>query len=140
MIYFEIKAKHDKLNQQTGKVSTVNRQYLLDAVSYTDAESKITKYLTDEEKINEFDLIINKTLIEEAIESKKDLWYYVEIATIDFNEITGKEKQYVSRLMINSDTLAECKNKIVILFKDTGIDYVIKTIKETKIEKYIKSK
>jgi len=141
MIFFEVKVKYEEMNDKTGRILMKPVLYVLDAVNFTDAETKITKELIENEGIKDIEILsITKTRLEEVIGKDKDLWYFVELATLDQNGITGQEKQYISQILINSDTLIECRNKIVSLFKDTNINYIIKTIKETKIKKYINNK
>ena len=46
--WFECKVKYSKIDEQTGKDKTVSEPYLVDAMSFTEAESRIN------EKLNEF--------------------------------------------------------------------------------------
>lgn len=93
--WFESKVKHIRVGED-GRERKVNEAYLLDAMSYTEAESRITKEM---ETIVRGDFYISglkKSNITEVVSSSDetdDRWYKAKIAIIDADEVSGREKR-----------------------------------------------
>jgi len=94
-IWFEAKIKYVKLGED-GKEYKKNESYLLDAISYTEAESRI---MTEMQEIIPGSYIIaslKKSNISEIVTSNDendDRWYKAKVALIDADDVSGKEKK-----------------------------------------------
>ena len=94
-IWFEVKIKYVKIGED-GKEYKKNESYLLDAISYTEAESRI---MTEMEEIIPGSYIIaslkksNITEIVNSNDESDDRWYKAKVALIDADDISGKEKK-----------------------------------------------
>ena len=92
--WFEAKVKYMKVNED-GREKKVNEAYLLDAMSYTEAESRI---LHEMESVIQGDYYISslkKSNVTEVVPSEDehdDRWYKAKVAIIDADEVSGKEK------------------------------------------------
>jgi len=98
--WFEAKVKYIKVGED-GKEKKVSEDYLIDAVSYTDAEARtyleLSKFIQGVFTIAS----LKRSNIDEIIQSNDendDRWYKGKVAILDADELTGKEKrtnQYV---------------------------------------------
>lgn len=92
--WFEVKVKYMKVNED-GREKKVTEAYLLDALSYTEAESRITHEMESVIKGDYYITSLKKSNITELVESTDetdDRWYKAKIAIIDADEVSGKEK------------------------------------------------
>lgn len=93
--WFEGKVKFIRVDED-GRERKVTKAYLLDAMSYTEAESRIIKEM---ESIVRGDFYISglkKSNITEVVSSEDendDRWYKAKVAIIDADGATGKEKR-----------------------------------------------
>lgn len=93
--WFECKIKYTKVTED-GKEKKVSEMYLLDAVSYTEAESRITEALASMIQGDFYIAGLKKSNITELVESNDgndDKWYKAKIAIIDADQLTGKERR-----------------------------------------------
>lgn len=94
-MYFEVKVKYVKTDEN-GKDKKVNEGYLVDAMSYTEAEARMIQQL--EQVLSSPFLISNikRSNITEVLPSddeSNDRWYKVKYNILDADELTGKEKK-----------------------------------------------
>lgn len=92
--WFEAKVKYVKVSED-GREKKVNESYLLDALSYTEAESRI---------MHEMESLIQRRILYQWFEKSNitelvlsedendDRWYKAKVAIIDADEVSGKEK------------------------------------------------
>ena len=92
--WFEAKVKYMKVSED-GKEKKVNEAYLLDAMSYTEAESRITREMESVVSGDYYISSLKKSNITEVVPSEDetdDRWYKAKVAIIDADEVSGKEK------------------------------------------------
>ena len=93
--WFEVKVKYTKVDED-GRQRKVSELYLLDAVSFTEAESRIIEGLREIIQGDFYIEAIKKSNITELVESKDgndDKWFKAKVAIIDADSISGKEKR-----------------------------------------------
>ena len=93
--WFEIKVKYTKVNE-FGKEKKVLETYLLDSMSFTEAEGRITEKLKEIIQYDFHVTSIKPSNISEIVESKDtkdDKWFKAKVAIIDADSISGKEKR-----------------------------------------------
>lgn len=105
--WFEGKVKYIRVGEN-GRERKVTEAYLLDAMSYTEAESRIMKEM---ESITSGEFYISglkKSNITEVVPSDNendDRWYKAKVAIIDADEVSGKGKRsFQYYLVAASDT------------------------------------
>lgn len=111
--WFEGKVKYISVGEN-GRERKVTEMYLLDAMSYTEAESRIIKEM---ESVVSGDFYISglkKSNISEIVSSEDendDRWYKAKVAIIDADEVSGKEKRsFQFYLVAASDTNRALEN------------------------------
>ena len=132
MDFFEVKVKYDKV-AECGKEKKVNETYAIDAMSFTEAEARITKemlpYITGEFLV----AAEKRAQYKEVVFNSGDLFFLVKFVLIYVEEITGKEHRSAMYVLFRDETIDKAKEHAREYMKDTMTDYEIESIKETKI-------
>ena len=132
-IWFECKVRYDKM-QENGMVKKVNEPYLVDALTFTEAESRIIEemkpYISGEYSISSE----QKTKISEIFYHEGgDRYYLVKAAFISYDNKTDTEKKSISQILVQACDLEEALNNFNEGMKGTVDDYTIVSIAETAI-------
>ena len=131
--YFEVKITFDK-TLENGKEKKVSELYLVDAVSFTEAEAKITAEFSPlpnfkVKSIRQYKVaeIVNKTNLDDS------RYFKCKLNFITLDEKSGNEKKTATNILVQATTLDEAKVTLVEHMKSTMGDYSIEKIEETKI-------
>lgn len=132
-IWFECKVRYDK-TMENGMNKKVNEPYLVDALSFTEAESRI---------IEEIRPFISGDFTVSAIKSTKiteifwddsaDKWYLVKVNFITIDEKTAAEKKTSSFILVAANNFREALDNFLEGMKGTLGDYEIASIAETPL-------
>lgn len=132
--WFEAKVKYVKVGED-GRERKVSEMYLLDAMSYTEAESRIVSEMEMIVKGDYNIASLKKSNISEVVTSEDetdDRWYKAKIAIIDADEVSGKEKSsYQYYLVAAADTNRALEN-IERALATFVIPYEVAGINDTK--------
>ncbi len=131
--WFECTAKYIKMDE-TGHEKKASETYLLDAISFTEAESRIYKELQTMVS-GEFTVSkISKTRISEIIPSDTgDRWYKAKVAFITVDEESGKEKRVVQSILVYSTNIKDAYDQIIEAMQGMMADFEISGINESTI-------
>jgi uncharacterized protein YrzB (UPF0473 family) len=131
--YFEVKITFDK-TLENGKEKKVSELYLVDAVSFTEAETKITAEFAPlpnfkVKSIRQYKVaeIVNKTNLDDS------RYFKCKLNFITLDEKSGAEKKTAVYMLVDAETLDKAKVLLVEHMKSTMADYSIEKIEETKI-------
>ena len=131
--YFEVKITFDK-TLENGKEKKVSELFLVDALSFTEAEAKITAEFSPlpnfkVKSIRQYKVaeIVNKTNLDDS------RYFKCKLNFITLDEKSGKEKKTAVYMLVDAETLDKAKALLVEHMKSTMADYVIEKIEETKI-------
>mgnify|MGYP002624137247 CR=1 FL=1 len=133
--WFECKVRYDKVSEE-GLIKKVNETYLVDALSFTEAEKR---FLEEIEPFMSGDFVvtdIKRAKISELFESEDlqaDRWFKAKVAFITIDEKTEKEKRTVQTMMVQAAEFKDALNNLEKNMAGTLGDYVISSIAETKI-------
>jgi hypothetical protein len=132
--WFETKVKYDKM-MEDGTQKKVPEMYVVDALSFTEAEEAITEEASHY-STGEFDVTdIKKAPYSEIFFSDNpsdDKWYQAKLAFISFDEKSEKEKRSNVTYLVQAGTLNAAVKNIDEVMGGTMIDYVILSVSETK--------
>nr|WP_319265404.1 DUF4494 domain-containing protein [uncultured Draconibacterium sp.] len=124
--WFTAKVKYMKVTEG-GSESMVKEQFLLDAVSYTDAEARIIGKMQELVKGGEFVIdAITKSRIAEVFPYENGEWWFkavIHLVTID--EEAGREKKITSQYLIMADNLKEALARLEESLEYLVIPYTI---------------
>ncbi len=126
--WFECKVKYVKVSE-SGKEQTVTENFLLDAVSFTDAETRIIRQMQQMVK-GEFSVTdIKKSKVAEVFPFETGEWWYratINLVTID--EDAGKEKKLRTYYLVMADEIKEALERLDESLSYLVIPYVISSV------------
>lgn len=132
--WYECRVRYEK-TQDDGTQKKVNESYLVDALSFTEAESRIISELSPFVKQGELEVtaIRKDHLAEVHLYPDGANYYRVRLCFVTLNEKTGREKKTYAAMLVNADTLQQAKDRIVEQMKGTLSDYRIAAAVETAL-------
>lgn len=132
-IWFETKVRYDKM-QENGAVKKVNEPYLVDALTFTEAESRIIEQMTPFMSGDFSISAVKKTKISEIFfDETGDRYYMVKVNFITLDEKTGVEKKSASLILVQASDFDGALARFKEGMKDTMADYEIASITETML-------
>ena len=133
--WFECKVRYEK-TQEDGSEKMVNEQYVVDALSFTDAEASIidnmSVYVSGEFKVANINPANYNEIFFSDID-EDDLWFKASLAFITIDEKKDKEKRTYVNYLIQAKSIERAKRYVDEVMGKTMIDYELKSLSETKI-------
>jgi hypothetical protein len=121
---------------EDGMQKKVKETYVVDALSFTEAEQRImeemSSYISGEFEVDD----IKKATYKEIFFSDEELadrWYKAKLEFITIDEKTEKEKRSGVSYLVQAGTLNGAVKNIGEVMGGTMIDYVIASVAETKL-------
>lgn len=132
-LWFECKVRFEKM-QENGSVKKVNEPYLVDALSFTEAESRIIEemkpFISGDFSIS----AVKKTKISEIFFNEDgDRYYMVKVNFIVIDEKSGAEKKAASFILVQASDLQDALQKFLKGMEGTMSDYEIVSVAETPL-------
>ncbi len=133
--WFVCKVRYEKV-MEDGLQKKVMEQYVVDAVSFTEAEARIieevSSYISGEFTVHEIDRAVYKEIMF-SDDELDDKWYKAKVQFITIDEKTEKKKRTNVYYLVQGGTLEAARRNITEVMGGTMIDYVIAGINETVI-------
>ena len=131
--WFECKVRYDKM-MENGAQKKVTEPYLVDALSFTEAEARIIEELTPFIS-GELDVAsIKRANYSEVVPADDaDRWYVCIVEFITLDEHTATEKKTASRLLLAANNLHDAMSRFDKTMSGTMADYNALCIKETAL-------
>lgn len=133
--WFETKIRYAK-TQEDGTQKNVTEQYVVDALSFTEAEGSILEemkvYISGDYKITDIKPAAYHEIFFSDME-KDDKWYKTKLQFITIDEKTEKEKHSTVTYLVQAATLPAAVKNIGEVMGGTMIDYEITSVAETQI-------
>lgn len=131
--WIETKLRYDKV-MENGAVKKVNEPYLVDALSFAEAEARIIEemrpYISGDFTVE----AVKKAKIAEVFGSDTaSRWWKVRVAFITINERTGIEKRDLTDFLVAGEDLEDALSTFKQNMKGTLADYEVTAIIETAI-------
>lgn len=133
--WFECKIRYEKV-MENGMNKKVTEPYLVDALSFTEAEARIIEEMTpfisgvftvsDIKQANYSELFPSE-------EESADRWYKVKLVFITLDEKSGAEKRCSSYVLVQAANTDDAVKKLHEGMKGTMADYQIASVTETAI-------
>lgn len=132
-LWFECKVRYDKM-MENGSVKKVNEPYLVDALTFTEAEARIieevTPFISGEFSIS----AVKKTKISEIFfDDSADKYYMVKVNFITLDEKSGTEKKTATLILTQASDLEGAITRFKEGMKGTMADYEIASVTETML-------
>ena len=132
--FFEVKIQYHKM-QEDGKEKKVTEQYVVEALSFTEAESRIIEEMTPYIS-GEFDVVSEKIAPYNEIflsdKSDDDKWFISKVGFITIDERTAKEKKQTFRYLVQAETSELALDYTKEMLSHGMSDYCIDAVKDTQ--------
>ncbi|HHV85877.1 MAG TPA: DUF4494 domain-containing protein [Petrimonas sp.] len=131
--WFECKVRYDK-TLDTGMIKTVTEPYLVDAMSFTEAEARILEemqpYMSGEFTVSDIKRVrFSDTFFNET----GDRYYKAKLYFITLDEKSGTEKKTAVNMLVQASVLKEAVEIVETEMNKTMVDYTLASITETAI-------
>ena len=156
MRLYECGVRFDKM-MENGTVKKVTELYLVDALTFTEAEARITSeiapYISGEfdivtiKRTNYSEIVYDRFSLNSEADAKyqkltqansqasdvADKWFKAKLNFITIEEKSGREKKTPCHYIINAGSINAAHDTLVSSMKGTMADYEIVTLDETRI-------
>lgn len=133
--WFECRIRYEKV-MENGMQKKVTEPYLVDALSFTEAEARIieemTPFISGEFAVRGVKLADYSELFSSEEESA-DRWFKCKLAFTTLDEKSGVEKKTSTQVLVQAADLRDAVKKLDEGMKGTLVDYQIASISETPI-------
>ena len=133
--WFECKVRFDR-TMETGLLKKVTETYIVEALSFTEAERRfieeMTPYISGEFTVTD----IKRARLSELIESEDtaaDRWFKAKVAYITLDEKSGAEKRTNHFMLVQATDFREAVKNLDNAMKGALGDWVIVSITETAV-------
>lgn len=138
--WFECKISYDK-TQDNGSGRHVHEVYIIDALSFTEAEARIIEerrpFISGDFSVS----AVKRTKIAEISWNEGgDKWYMVKVGFITVDEKTGVDKRTVSLMLVQASDFKDAVANFDEYMKGSLGDYDIISIAETPVMDVYKMK
>ena len=131
--WFECKIKIDKTTAD-GLIKTTTENYLVDALSFTEAEARITEemrpYISGEFKV---DSVKRVRVSEMFFDETGDRWYKAKVNFVPLDEKKGVEKRTASYMYVQASEFSKALQNLMEGMKGTMSDFEVAAINETNL-------
>jgi hypothetical protein len=126
--WFECKVKYVKIDDD-GRERKVSEVYLVDAVTFTDAETRIIQQLQSMVR-GEFtvDNIKKSNIVEIFPHEDGEWWYKAKIGIVTIDENAGKEKKINNYFLVAADDIKQALQRL-----EEGLSYILVPYQTTSL-------
>lgn len=133
--WFECKIRYEKV-MENGMNKKVTEPYLVDALSFTEAEARIieemTPFISGEFTVSDIKRA-NYSELFPSEEEAADRWFKCKLVFITLDEKSGVEKKTSTQVLVQAADLRDAVKKLDEGMKGTMADYQIASVAETAI-------
>ena len=121
MMLYECGVRYER-TMANGMTKKVTELYLVDALSFTEAEGRITKEM-EPFFSGDFDVVtIKRTNYSEIAENDKgDKWFKAKLVFITTDEKSGKEKKTATHLIVRATDIENAHAVVIDCFKGGNV-------------------
>ena len=133
--WFECKIRYERV-MENGMNKKVTEPYLVDALSFTEAEARIieemTPFISGEFTISDIKRA-NYSELFPSDEESADRWFKCKLIFITLDDKSGAEKKTSTQVLVQAADLRDAVKKLDEGMKGTMADYQIASVAETAI-------
>ena len=133
--WFECKIRYEKV-MENGMQKKVTEPYLVDALSFTEAEARIieemTPFISGEFTVSDIKRA-NYSELFPSDEESADRWFKCKLIFITLDEKSGAEKKTSTQVLVQAADLRDAVKKLDEGMKGTMADYTIASVTETML-------
>lgn len=126
--WFEVKAKYVKIDDE-GRERKVSETYLVDGVSCTDAEARLTLELQTMVR-GEFTIgkVVTSNIVEIFPHEDGEWWWKAKISIVTIDEHAGKEKKLNNYFLVAANDAKQALQRL-----EEGLSYILVPYQVTSI-------
>ena len=133
--WFECRIKYEKV-MENGMNKNVTEPYLVDALSFTEAEARIieemTPYISGEFTVSDIKRAGYSELFFSE-DANADRWFKCKLTFITLDEKSGSEKKTSTNVLVQASDLRDAVKKLDDGMRGSMADYRIDSVAETAI-------
>ena len=134
--WFECKVSYERQADSMG-MKKVSESYLVDALSFTEAEKRIIKEIRPFVLVGELEVVnIRRARIAELFlsdESEDDRYFRAKVNFITVDEKSGSEKKTSATMIVKSDSLPNAVTELKAQLDSQMASYEIASVTDTQI-------
>lgn len=117
----------------SGRLKTHNEAYLVDSVSYTEAEARMYKLITTEASDFSVKSIIPMRLADMFPFEEGEQWFKAKVIYFSVDERSGKDKKIVNFMLVNAEGIQQALDRVNESMSNFLIPYEVTDINLTPI-------
>lgn len=133
--WFECRIRYEKV-MDNGMQKKVTKPYLVDALSFTEAEARIieemTPFISGEFTVSDIKRA-NYSELFPSNDEQDDRWFKCKLVFITLDEKSGAEKCTSTYVLVQASDLDRAKKNLDEAMKGTQADYQVSSVTETAI-------
>lgn len=140
MKYFEVGVRYQKTTEN-GQNKVVTEKFLLDAVSFTEAEKRITEEMQQYTNADMGVISEKITNISEVVTTEEDAadkFYKVKMNIITVGENSGRERKTPQVIIIQASSVDDARKRFDTYIKGWLTDVTLEAVSETKYMDYFR--
>jgi len=134
--WFECKVSYERQADSMG-MKKVSESYLVDALSFTEAEKRIIKEIRPFVSVGELEVVnIRRARIAELFlsdEAEDDRYFRAKVNFITVDEKSGSEKKTSATMIVKSDSLPNAVTELKAQLDSQMASYEIASVTDTQI-------
>ena len=134
--WFECKVSYERQADSVG-MKKVSESYLVDALSFTEAEKRIIKEIRPFVSVGELEVVnIRRARIAELFlneEAEDDRYFRAKVNFITVDEKSGSEKKTSATMIVKSDSLPNAVTELKAQLDSQMASYEIASVTDTQI-------
>jgi hypothetical protein len=132
-IWFKAAVKYQQ-ESENGLVKDVVDQYLIDALSYTEAEARVYEELGSVIR-GEFEIksLTKSRIVDIFHYDDSDVWYSCKVTYIVADENSGKEKKITNMMLVTASNVKEAYERIHESLSNMLVPFQVPEVKESPI-------
>ncbi len=134
--WFECKVSYERQADSMG-MKKVSESYLVDALSFTEAEERIIKEVRPFVSVGELEVVnIRRARIAELFlneEAEDDRYFRAKVNFITVDEKSGSEKKTSATMIVKSDSLPNAVTELKAQLDSQMASYEIASVTDTQI-------
>lgn len=134
--WFECKVSYERQADSVG-MKKVSESYLVDALSFTEAEKRIIKEVRPFVSVGELEVVnIRRARIAELFlsdEAEDDRYFRAKVNFITVDEKSGSEKKTSATMIVKSDSLPNAVTELKAQLDSQMTSYEIAAVTDTQI-------
>lgn len=135
--YFETKARYERMTED-GCVKPVNETILVNALSCTEAESRVIDALSSMVKGELSIKATKETKISEVVgQIDGEHFWLAKPAMVTLDEKSGREKRQVIQILVGAEDFDSALDSLRICMQGSMSDWVLTSLSESSIVQFV---